>query len=156
MDAADMIKEEKLKKSFILATLASTIAGTFITGFNLFDRVDEKRKQRKLDKGQNKKIKDLEKRLNEAHNNIVNNNNNLQQQQQQQQQDNRDRDNDDRDRDRDDNRGRGRDDDRDVRYSLQRGGPMVQREFDQHFARLGPKYGEGDRELPESCVRWQC
>ncbi|KAL2126525.1 hypothetical protein VTI74DRAFT_753 [Chaetomium olivicolor] len=66
MDTAEMIEERKLRQGFVLATLISTVAGTFVTGINLYDRLVEQRRQKKLDRGQNKRIKELEQRLNEA------------------------------------------------------------------------------------------
>lgn len=32
----------------------------------------------------------------------------------------------------------------DLRQSLGHGGPMVQREYDRDYARLGPRFAEGD------------
>lgn len=112
-----------LQQGFILATLISTVAGTFITGINLYDRLIEQRRQRKLDRGQNRRIKELEQRLNEAEAEkarIAN--------------------------------GRGgekKDDDGDrgVRDSLAKGGPMVQREYDRLYADLGPRFAHGDCEF---------
>ncbi|KAK1750142.1 hypothetical protein QBC47DRAFT_332558 [Echria macrotheca] len=113
MNYANMIKEERLKQGFIIATLCSTIAGTFTTGINLYDRIIEKRKQSKLDKGQDEKIRDLERRVDQAH-----------------------------------GQGRGRprrgsDDEDNLRDSLQRGGPSVQREYEQ-YAKLDPRFAQGD------------
>jgi len=61
-----MIEEKNLKKTFIVATLISTIIGTFTTGINLYDRVGEKRRQKKKDGGQDQKIKELEAKFDEA------------------------------------------------------------------------------------------
>jgi len=69
MNYSNMIEEKSLKKAFIVATLASTIIGTFTTGINLYERVGEKRKQMKKDSGQDAKIKELEKKVEEASNN---------------------------------------------------------------------------------------
>lgn len=101
------------------------MAGTFITGINLYDRVIEQRRQKKLDRGQNKKIKDLEQRLNEAEdekkrmkeagnggNNGNNNNNN------------------------------------NLKNSLQQSGNQVQQEYDRYFANLGPRFAQGDCTYP--------
>ena len=114
----------------MLATLISTVAGTFITSLNLYDRVNDKRKQRKLDKGQNKKIKDLEARLTEA-------------EKAGQDRHHRSSRGDDRD-----SRGRDHHDDRDhdLRGSLEAGAPMVKREYDQRLAQLGPQFAQGDCE----------
>ncbi|KAK3325115.1 hypothetical protein B0H66DRAFT_547409 [Apodospora peruviana] len=126
MDTANMISERRMKQGFILATLISTIAGTFTTGINLFDRVSEKRRdraQRKLDKTQDKKIKELEKRVKEAEEGKNANNNPPQQERQQEPDRNREN---------------------DLRGSLEQGGPMVKREFDRHYANMGPRFAEGD------------
>ncbi|KAK4149502.1 hypothetical protein C8A00DRAFT_37895 [Chaetomidium leptoderma] len=117
MDAAEMFKETKLKQGFVLATLISTVAGTFITSINLYDRLNEKRHQRKLDKGQNKRIKELEQRLNESE--------------------------DEKKRIADGGKG-GNDGNNDFRTSLQQSGNMVQHEYDRHFANLGPTFAQGD------------
>ncbi|KAK3686241.1 hypothetical protein B0T22DRAFT_467535 [Podospora appendiculata] len=134
MEAEAIKGHNHIKQTFIIATLASTLAGTFTTGINLYDRVNEKRKQRKLDRGQNKKIKDLEKRLNEATNNNKRPETPPPEKQQQHRDDGDDRDYHHRDR----SHGR------DLRDSLQSSGPMVQREFDQHYAQLGPRFAQGD------------
>ena len=110
MNYSNMIEEKNLKKTFIIATLISTIIGTFTTGLNLHERVTEKRNQKKTDKGQDEKIKELEKKIEDS------------QKQKQGPQ-------------------RG---DTDLRESLQYGGPMVRREYDRDFARLGPRFAEGD------------
>jgi hypothetical protein len=107
------------QQGFILATLVSTVAGTFITSINLYDRLIEQRRQRKRDKGQNKRIQELEQRLNEAeeekkHIKEAGGN---------------------------DNHGNNRDE---FRNSLERSGSMVQHEYDRYFANLGPKFGQGD------------
>lgn len=120
-----------LQQSFVLATLASTIAGTFITGINLFDRVNEKRKhrkQRKLDKGQDKRLSELERRVDENFRSI---NEQLSGQQRQLEQG-------------PPAAGGGRIRDDDLRDSLEQGGPMVQREYDRHYAAMGPQFAEGD------------
>jgi hypothetical protein len=54
-----------LQKAFIVATLASTVIGTFTTGINLYERVGEKRKQLKKDTSQDDRIKELEKQVKE-------------------------------------------------------------------------------------------
>ncbi|AEO55792.1 hypothetical protein MYCTH_2124743 [Thermothelomyces thermophilus ATCC 42464] len=59
MDCAEMINEKELRVRFVLATLVSTV-------INLYDRLIEQRRQEKLDRGQNKRIKELEERLSEA------------------------------------------------------------------------------------------
>jgi hypothetical protein len=46
--------------------LISTLIGTFTTGINLYDRVGEKRRQKKTDNSQDTKIKELEERVSNA------------------------------------------------------------------------------------------
>jgi phosphoenolpyruvate carboxylase len=48
-----------------VSVLVSTIAGTFTTAINLYDRIGEKRKQHKKDSGQDAKIKELNKHMEE-------------------------------------------------------------------------------------------
>jgi len=122
-----------LQQGFFIATLASTIAGTFITGINLFDRVNEKRRnrhQKKLDKSQDKRIKDLERRVEEKENGG-------------------DRQGPDRQPERQPERIR----DDDLRGSLEQGGPMVKREYDRHYAAVGPRFAEGDCKFTLSIPR---
>jgi len=104
------------QQGFILATLISTIAGTFTTGINLYDRIVEKRKQAKLDKGQDEKIRDLERRVHEHHGHNGHHKH---------------------------RHGYDNDDDR-LRQSLQYGGSSVKNEYDRHYAELGSRYAEGD------------
>lgn len=121
MDAAEMVSEGKLKQGFFLATLVSTVAGTFITSINLYDRLIEQRRQKKLDRGQNKRIKELEQRLNEAE--------------------------EEKERIKEESTkgtSGGSDGDNEFRNSLQQNGKMVQNEYNRYFANLGPKFAEGD------------
>ncbi|KAK4668390.1 uncharacterized protein QC763_0046560 [Podospora pseudopauciseta] len=141
MDAANLAEKKELKQAFVLATLISTIAGTFITGINLYDRLVEQRRQRKRDKGQNKRIKELEARLNTAEEERTK----LKEEQGKQGQRKRakgggsasDSDADD-DHDRDD------DGARHLRRSLQHGGPSIQREYDRFYNTMGQKFARGD------------
>lgn len=124
MEAAQAIDDRRLKQSFILATLISTIAGTFTTGVNLFDRVGEarrQRRQRKMDRGQNRKLKELEKRLDEA----VKGKSEVEEREKR-------------------NKSRRGEDEEDLRDSLQRGGPLVQGQYDQLYSRMGPQFAQGD------------
>ncbi|KAH6846939.1 hypothetical protein B0I37DRAFT_284285, partial [Chaetomium sp. MPI-CAGE-AT-0009] len=120
MDAADMVSEGKLKQGFFLATLVSTVAGTFITSINLYDRLIEQRRQKKRERGQNKRIKELEQRLNQAEEEK------------------------ERIREESTKGSRGSDGDNEFRNSLQQSGNMVQQQYDRYFANLGPKFAEGD------------
>jgi len=100
------------------------VAGTFITSINLYDRLVEQRKQKKLDRGQNKRIKELEQRLNDAEEEKK------------------------RIKEEKERANRRGDDDSDggdnFRNSLQRSGAMVQSEYDRYFANLGPRFAQGD------------
>ncbi|KAK4226042.1 hypothetical protein QBC38DRAFT_241159 [Podospora fimiseda] len=136
MDAANMIKEEKLKKGFMLATLASTIAGTFITSINLYDRVVDQRRQHKMDRSQNKKIKELEGRLTEA----AEEKRRIQEAKEQEKRSKKKR----RDHDSDSDSSSESDHDRDLRRSLERGGSSIQREFDRYMRNMGSKFAQGD------------
>lgn len=117
MNYSNMIEEKNLKKTFIVATLVSTIMGTFITGINLFERVGEKRDQKKRDKGQDEKLKELEAKVLETEK-----------------------------REKEGGRGGGRRQ-QDLHHSLEDGGPMIRREYDRNYARLGPRFAEGDSEF---------
>lgn len=108
------------QQGFILATLISTIAGTFTTGINLYDRIIEKRKQAKLDRGQNDRLNDLEARYDKHHG-----------------RDGR-------------SRSRSSAHDPDLRRSLASGPPAIQREYDAHLAQFGPRFAEGDGTPPPS------
>lgn len=99
------------------------MAGTFITSINLYDRLIEQRRQRKRDRGQNKKIQELEGRLNEA--------------EEEKKQITEAGENGNHGKDRDE-----------FRNSLQQSGNMVQHEYDRHFANLGPRFGQGDCKYP--------
>ncbi|QDS68974.1 hypothetical protein FKW77_008976 [Venturia effusa] len=59
------MSEKNLKKTFIVATLVSTIIGTFTTGLGLYERIGQKAKQQKTDKSQDQQIKALEAKLKE-------------------------------------------------------------------------------------------
>jgi hypothetical protein len=100
------------QKTFIIATLISTIAGTFTTGINLYDRVQDKREQKRTDHHQDEKIDQLEKRVNEAEGEKEMHKNRA----------------------------------TDLRRSLQYGGPQIQREYDQDYARMGSRFAQGDCE----------
>ncbi|KAF9775792.1 hypothetical protein IL306_006077 [Fusarium sp. DS 682] len=65
MNYANMIEEKNLKKTFIIATLCSTLVGTFTSSMGLWDRVKEKRKQAKRDTTQDEEIKKLKAQVDE-------------------------------------------------------------------------------------------
>lgn len=108
-----------MQKTFILATLVSTIIGTFTTGLGLYERVGQKRKQKKTDGAQDAKIKELEAEVKK-------------------------------------NQERGKDNqkkitDGNVQQSLGESGPMIRREYDRDFARLGDGFARGDCKLALDC-----
>jgi len=66
MNYSNMIEEKSLKKTFIVATLISTIFGTFTAADTLYTKVQDrktKQKQMKLDNKQNGEIEGLRKRI---------------------------------------------------------------------------------------------
>ncbi|KAK4645254.1 hypothetical protein QC761_001290 [Podospora bellae-mahoneyi] len=156
MDAANLAEKKELKASrassslafddlpqqaFVLATLISTIAGTFITGINLYDRLVEQRRQRKRDKGQNKRIKELEARLNTAEEERTK----LKEEQGKQGQRKRAKGGGSAsDSDADDDHDREDDGARHFRRSLQHGGQSIQREYDRFYNTMGQKFARGD------------
>ncbi|KAI1856566.1 hypothetical protein JX265_011525 [Neoarthrinium moseri] len=117
MNYANMIEEKNLKKTFIIATLCSTLVGTFTSSIGLWDRVADKRKQKKRDTKQDGEIAQLKSQIEQA--------------------EKRSKEAEDRMRDRD----RGTDD---VGYALQRSGAAISKEFDDGYARLGRRFAVGD------------
>ncbi|KAI4635375.1 uncharacterized protein J4E87_000326 [Alternaria ethzedia] len=122
MNYASWIEEEKLKKTFIVATLASTLVGTFTASMGLWERVSDKRqqhRQKQRDTKQDGEIKELKKQFEEA----------------QKRADGRQQ-----EIDRLKNGG-GRDD---VGNNFERDGMMVQRMYDQGYGRMGSRFAQGD------------
>ncbi|KAI0123430.1 hypothetical protein BJ170DRAFT_587082 [Xylariales sp. AK1849] len=66
MNYANMIEEKNLKKTFIIATLCSTLVGTFTSSIGLWDRVNDRRKQKKRDTRQDDEIKQLKAQVENA------------------------------------------------------------------------------------------
>jgi hypothetical protein len=87
--------------------------GTFTTGINLYERVLDKAKQSKKDAGQDARITELQKKLDEKNKAIER-----------------------------PERPERRSDQ--VHDSLSRGGPIVGREYERNFARMGPRFAQGD------------
>lgn len=54
------------QKTFIIATLCSTLVGTFTSSIGLWDRVQDKRKQKKTDHKQDDEIKKLREQVENA------------------------------------------------------------------------------------------
>ncbi|KFA80075.1 hypothetical protein S40288_08222 [Stachybotrys chartarum IBT 40288] len=132
MNYANMIEEKNLKKTFIIATLCSTLVGTFTSSIGLWDRVKNRREQHKRDVEQDEEIKKLRSQIEEAegrnrghgqrHRSLPPPR--------------------DRDWDRDwDSYGPGRDY---VGDSLERSGALISREFDDGYERLGRRFAVGD------------
>ncbi|KAK8058504.1 hypothetical protein PG994_008952 [Apiospora phragmitis] len=136
MNYANMIEEKNLKKTFIIATLCSTLIGTFTSSMGLWDRVKDKRQQTKRDTEQDKEIKQLRKQVEDAEKQRNNPNQDQQQNQQHQQQ-----------RccsgSRHHSPPRRRRDD-EVAYALERSGALIGREFNEGYERLGRRFAIGD------------
>ncbi|KAF2763494.1 hypothetical protein EJ05DRAFT_496313 [Pseudovirgaria hyperparasitica] len=107
--------DSNVKKTFIVATLVSTLIGTFTSSHNLYERLGEKRKQHKKDEQQNDAIKELKDEIKDLKKGGKN------------------------DARRDDSP---RADN--LVSSLDQSGQMIQREFNNGFARLGDRFAGGD------------
>ncbi|KAJ4303805.1 hypothetical protein N0V90_002706 [Kalmusia sp. IMI 367209] len=66
MNYSTWIEEKNLKKTFIVATLCSTIVGTFTTTMNLYDAVQSRKNQKKTDSKQDDELAALRKRVDQA------------------------------------------------------------------------------------------
>ncbi|KAM5386406.1 hypothetical protein ACJZ2D_000369 [Fusarium nematophilum] len=116
MNYANMIEEKHLKKTFIIATLCSTLVGTFTSSMGLWDRVKERRKQQHRDTTQDDEIKKLKAQVERWET-----------------------------RDRETDRGKERSRDRDeVGASFQKSGALISREFEDGYERLGRRFAIGD------------
>ncbi|KAI0969841.1 hypothetical protein F4678DRAFT_155679 [Xylaria arbuscula] len=60
---AGMIEEKRLKSTFVIASLCSTLINTFSASINLWDKVSEKRKQKKKDSKQDDEINKLKEQV---------------------------------------------------------------------------------------------
>lgn len=58
--------DKVLEKTFIIATLCSTLVGTFTSSMGLWDRVQDKRSQNKKDTRQDDEIKQLREKVEKA------------------------------------------------------------------------------------------
>ncbi|KAK8111744.1 uncharacterized protein PG998_008201 [Apiospora kogelbergensis] len=148
MNYASMIEEKNLKKTFIIATLCSTLIGTFTSSIGLWDRVKDKRQQTKRDTEQDKEIKQLRKQVEDAEKQQNNRNQDQQNQsqyQQPQQQQPQQRccsgNRHSSSRHRSPPRWRREDE---VAYALERSGALIGREFDEGYERLGRRFAIGD------------
>ncbi|KAI0515334.1 hypothetical protein F5B22DRAFT_606829 [Xylaria bambusicola] len=60
---AGMIEEKRLKSTFVVASLCSTLINTFSASINLWDRMSERRKQKKKDSKQDDEIRQLKEQI---------------------------------------------------------------------------------------------
>jgi hypothetical protein len=110
------------QKTFIVATLCSTLIGTFTASMGLYDRVAEKREKRKQghrDTKQDSEIKKLQDQVSAAEKQGQERGQRIQELQ----------------------GGRGRDD---VGNNLGMSGAMIQRQYDEGYGRMGRKFAQGD------------
>ncbi|KAF2673154.1 hypothetical protein BT63DRAFT_147783 [Microthyrium microscopicum] len=117
MNYSNMIEEKNLKKTFIIATLVSTLIGTFTTGIGLYDRIGEKRKQGKIDKGQNVQLKELQAKVDKMGKEGP---------------------------EKPAIKERPERGEQELQRSLEYGGPMIRQEYNHDLARLGPRFANGD------------
>ncbi|CAN9188259.1 unnamed protein product [Alternaria alternata] len=128
MNYASWIEEKKLKKTFIVATLASTLVGTFTASMGLWERVADRReqhRQKQRDSKQDGEIKELKQQFEDAQKKAEGRQQEI---------------------DRLKNGGGGgqwggRDD---VGNNFQRDGMMIQRMYDQGYGRMGSRFAQGD------------
>ncbi|KAI1497154.1 hypothetical protein F5X99DRAFT_32775 [Biscogniauxia marginata] len=113
---ASMTEEKNLKKTFIIATLCSTLIGTFSSSIGLWDRVNERRRQKRKDTKQDDEIRRLKDQVNKAG----------KQSSGQEEEPGR--------------RPRGDD----LSRSLEWSGALIRREYDEGLERLGRRYAVGD------------
>jgi hypothetical protein len=122
------------QKTFICATLASTLVGTFTASMGLWERVHDRReahKQKKRDTEQDDNIKQLQERFDEA-------------------QKKADKRQEEIDRLRDGRDGGGRGGERRIGYhddvgdNFERNGMMIQRMYDDMYGRYGNRFARGD------------
>lgn len=128
MNYASWIEEKKLKKTFIVATLASTLVGTFTASMGLWERVADKReqhRQRQRDTKQDGEIKQLREQFEKA----------------QQAADGRQKEIDRLNSEGARGGGRGRDD---VGGNFERDSIMIQRMYDDMYNRSGRRFAQGD------------
>ncbi|KAI1750049.1 hypothetical protein F4782DRAFT_258328 [Xylaria castorea] len=116
---ANMVDEKKLKSTFVVASLCSTLINTFLASINLWDRMSERRKQQKKDAKQLKEQTALPEGPNQK------------------------RGNEDGRRPRpskDDNE----DDEEALGRSLERSEALIRREYNNGAGRLGKRFAVGD------------
>ena len=107
------------QKTFIIATLISTIIGSFTTSISLYERVAQQRQQKKTDKGQDEKLRGMEAQIKELENQKKS------------------------------AREEGKKEVRnpDAEHSLRESGPLIKREYDRDMRRFGERFAVGDGEF---------
>ncbi|KAI5919086.1 hypothetical protein F4810DRAFT_688800 [Camillea tinctor] len=113
---ANMTEEKSLKKTFIIATLCSTLIGTFSSSIGLWDRINERQRQKRRDTKQDDEIRKLQDQVNKAGKQNKEHEDGLSRQP--------------------------REDD--LCRSLERSGALIMRQYDQGLERLGRRYAIGD------------
>lgn len=114
----------RVQKTFICATLASTLIGTFTAGMGLYDKIEDKRerhKQKARDTKQDSEIKELRESFEKVRQEAEGRQKEI---------------------DRLKNGGGGRDND--VASNFERNAAMVQRMYDEGYGRLGTRFAQGD------------
>ncbi|ORY10207.1 hypothetical protein BCR34DRAFT_355579 [Clohesyomyces aquaticus] len=119
MNYANMIEEKNLKKTFIIATLCSTLIGTFTSSMGLWDRVNDKRRQKKRDTAQDSQIKELREQIEKTEKQSKEREETLQK--------------------RIDSGGRD-----EVGDNFERSGALIRRQYDEGYERLGRRFAVGD------------
>ncbi|KAF4468405.1 hypothetical protein FALBO_4710 [Fusarium albosuccineum] len=114
MNYANMIEDKHLKKTFIIATVCSTLVGTFTSSLGLYERIKQTQKQQKRDISQDDEIKKLKEQVERSEK-----------------------------REKDIERSLDRTKD-DVEASFQRSGALISREYEEGYERLGRKFAVGD------------
>ena len=122
------------QKGFIVATLISTILGTFTTSMNLHDKYQEKKdraKQKQLDEGQDKQIKQLQAKVDKLQSNGGGDDSGRRRGSRPRLQSRR-------------SLSAGSYEEEDFDRSARKSRAMIEREFDANVRRLGSSYAQGD------------
>jgi hypothetical protein len=130
------------KKTFIMATLASTLVGTFTASMGLYDRVSDARqnhKQRARDTKQDGEIKELKESFEKSQKAAEDRQKEI-----------------DRLKSGAGDNGGSRRGNNDVGYNLGRDAAMVQRMYDDGFGRYGNRFAQGDGSSLDAPTRDTC
>ncbi|KAI0435681.1 hypothetical protein F4803DRAFT_567463 [Xylaria telfairii] len=130
---AGMIEEKKLKSTFVVASLCSTLINTFVASINLWDRMSERRKQKKKDEKQDDEIRKLKEQAAPA------------------EAPNQKRGVDDGRRPRP-NKDEEDDDEEALTRSLERSEALIRREYNNGTGRLGKRFAVGDLSIVQRTV----